>query len=140
MGIKRLVDTTVESDTSEDEKIEATIRPQTFDDYIGQEQLKRNLKLAITAAKKRQEPVDHILLYGPPGLGKTTMATVIANEMGHHIKITAGSAIARAGDLASMLTNLERRVTFFLLMKFIAYLARLKRCYTRQWKILNLIL
>jgi Holliday junction DNA helicase RuvB len=83
------------------------LRPQRFDEYVGQERLKKNLKLAIDAAKKRGEPIDHVLLYGPPGLGKTTMATVIANEMGVNIRVTAGPAIERAGDLASILTNLQ---------------------------------
>jgi Holliday junction DNA helicase RuvB len=106
MGIERIVDTSTYDDI-EERRIEVTLRPQTFDDYIGQDRLKNNLKLAIDAAKKRGEPIDHVLLYGPPGLGKTTMATVIANEMGTNIRITAGSAIERAGDLASILTNLS---------------------------------
>ena len=106
MGIERIVDTSTHDDI-EERRIEVSLRPQTFDDYIGQDRLKNNLKLAIEAAKKRGEPIDHVLLYGPPGLGKTTMATVIANEMGTNIRITAGSAIERAGDLASILTNLS---------------------------------
>jgi len=106
MAIERIVDTSVHDDDSEEEKIEVSLRPQTFSDYIGQDRLKRNLKLSIDAAKKRGEPIDHVLLYGPPGLGKTTMATVIANEMGKNIRVTAGPAIERAGDLASILTNL----------------------------------
>ena len=106
MAIERIVDTSTHSD-SEEQQIEVTLRPQSFDEYIGQDRLKSNLKLAIDAAKKRGEPIDHVLLYGPPGLGKTTMATVIANEMGTNIRITAGSAIERAGDLASILTNLS---------------------------------
>lgn len=106
MAIERIIDTTVHSDDSTEQQIEVTLRPRLFDDYIGQERLKNNLKLAIDAAKKRDEPIDHVLLYGPPGLGKTTMATVIANEMNANIKITAGPAIERAGDLASILTNL----------------------------------
>ncbi|MDR0887222.1 MAG: Holliday junction branch migration DNA helicase RuvB [Candidatus Nomurabacteria bacterium] len=96
----------VEKIDAEVSKNENILRPKTFDDYIGQDRLKRNLKLAITAAKKRGEPIEHVLLYGPPGLGKTTMAGVIANEMGAEIKITSGPAIERAGDLASLLTNL----------------------------------
>lgn len=107
MAIERIVDTSVHTDDTDEQIIEVTLRPQRFSDYIGQEHLKKNLKLAIEAAKKRGEPVDHVLLYGPPGLGKTTMATVIANEMGANIKITAGPAIERAGDLASILTNLS---------------------------------
>ena len=104
--IDRIVNTSV--DEAEKEAIaEVTLRPKDFTSYIGQEKLKQNLKLAITAAKKRNEPIDHVLLYGPPGLGKTTMASVIANEMGAQIRITSGPAIERAGDLASLLTNLQ---------------------------------
>lgn len=105
MAIERIVDTSVD-DASEEEVIEVTLRPQSFADYVGQERLKTNLKLAIDAAKKREEPLDHILLYGPPGLGKTTMATVIAREMNANIRVTAGPAIERAADLASILTGL----------------------------------
>lgn len=106
MAIERIVDTSTHADDSDEQVIEVTLRPQRFSEYVGQERLKKNLKLAIDAAKKRGEPVDHVLLYGPPGLGKTTMATVIANEMGSSIRVTAGPAIERAGDLASILTNL----------------------------------
>ena len=106
MAIERIVDTSAHDDDSDEQVIELTLRPQTFADYIGQDHLKKNLQLAIAAAKKRGEPVDHVLLYGPPGLGKTTMATVIANEMGAGLRVTAGPAIERAGDLASILTNL----------------------------------
>lgn len=106
MAVERIVDTSTHNEDTDEQQIEVTLRPQSFDDYIGQERLKKNLKLAIAAAKKRDEPIDHVLLYGPPGLGKTTMATVIANEMGANIRITAGPAIERAGDLASILTNL----------------------------------
>lgn len=106
MAVQRILDTSAHSDDTDEQQIEVTLRPQTFGDYIGQERLKKNLKLAIEAAKKRSEPIDHVLLYGPPGLGKTTMATVIANEMGTNIRVTAGPAIERAGDLASILTNL----------------------------------
>lgn len=106
MVIERIVDTSTHDD-SDEQIIEVTLRPQNFSEYIGQERLKKNLKLAIEAAKKRGEPIDHVLLYGPPGLGKTTMASVIANEMGVGLRITSGPAIERAGDLASILTNLQ---------------------------------
>ncbi len=107
MAIERIVDTLAHDDNTDEQVIEVTLRPQSFDEYIGQERLKTNLKLAIAAAKKRNEPIDHVLLYGPPGLGKTTMASVIANEMGTNLRITSGPAIERAGDLASILTNLQ---------------------------------
>ena len=107
MAIERIVDTGTNDDDSDEQIIEVTLRPQNFAEYIGQERLKKNLKLAIEAAKKRGEPIDHVLLYGPPGLGKTTMASVIANEMGVGLRITSGPAIERAGDLASILTNLQ---------------------------------
>jgi holliday junction DNA helicase RuvB len=94
-------------DDDTEQLIEITLRPKDFTSYIGQDRLKKNLLLAITAAKKRGEPLDHVLLYGPPGLGKTTMASVIAHEMGANIRVTSGPAIERAGDLASLLTNLE---------------------------------
>ena len=106
MAIERIIDTGIHDDDADEQIIEVTLRPQRFDEYIGQERLKRNLRLAIDAAKKRGEPMDHVLLYGPPGLGKTTMATVIANEMGTNIRVTSGPAIEKAGDLASILTNL----------------------------------
>lgn len=107
MAIERIVNTSVPDDDQVEEQFENTLRPRDFSSYIGQERLKKNLKLAIDAAKKRGEPIDHVLLYGPPGLGKTTMATVIANEMGAQIRITSGPAVGRAADLASLLTNLQ---------------------------------
>ncbi len=106
MAIERIIDTSLHDDDADEDIIEVTLRPNDFSQYVGQDRLKKNLKLAIAAAKKRGDPIDHVLLYGPPGLGKTTMANVIANEMGKNIRVTAGPAIERAGDLASILTNL----------------------------------
>ena len=106
MAIDRILNNKLDDDVEEVE-LENNLRPRDFKNYIGQDSLKKNLKLAISAAKKRDEPLDHVLLYGPPGLGKTTMATVIANEMGTAIRVTSGPAIERAADLASLLTNLQ---------------------------------
>lgn len=105
--IDRIVNAAAEPEAPEEVELEVSLRPQDFASYTGQERLKQNLKLAIEAAKMRTEPIDHVLLYGPPGLGKTTMATIIAHEMGAQIRITSGPAIERAGDLASLLTNLQ---------------------------------
>jgi Holliday junction DNA helicase RuvB len=105
--IDRILNPADEVQDDQEAVMEVTLRPRDFANYIGQEKLKKNLKLSIDAAKKRGEPLDHILLHGPPGLGKTTMANVIAKEMGAQIRITSGPAIERAGDLASLLTNLQ---------------------------------
>lgn len=105
--IERIVGTAPQAEDDVEQEFEVKLRPHDFANYIGQDRLKKNLQLAIEAAKKRGEPLDHVLLYGPPGLGKTTMASVIANEMGAQIRITSGPAIERAGDLASLLTNLQ---------------------------------
>lgn len=105
MSVERIADPA--QTPPEESQFEEKLRPHDFSGYIGQERIKKNLKLAIAAAQKRGEPVDHVLLHGPPGLGKTTMAHVIANEMGAQIRVTSGPAIERAGDLASLLTNLQ---------------------------------
>lgn len=93
--------------TEEDVKIEGSLRPQILNDYIGQSKIKENLKVYIKAAKQRKDALDHVLFYGPPGLGKTTLAGIIANEMGVHIKITSGPAIEKPGEMAAILNNLE---------------------------------
>jgi Holliday junction DNA helicase RuvB len=113
MAIDRILNNKIDNDIEEVE-LENNLRPKDFKNYIGQDSLKTNLKLAIAAAKKRGEPLDHVLLYGPPGLGKTTMATVIANEMGTAIRVTSGPAIERAADLASLLTNLQNGDILFI--------------------------
>jgi Holliday junction DNA helicase RuvB len=105
--IDRIVNALSEDEEPQEIELEVTLRPKDFANYIGQTRLKQNIKLAIDAAKKRGEPLDHVLLHGPPGLGKTTMASVIAHEMGAQIRITSGPAVERAGDLASLLTNLQ---------------------------------
>ena len=101
---KRMISTEF---TEEDMPIESSLRPMALADYIGQEKVKKNLKVYIEAAKSRQEPLDHCLFYGPPGLGKTTIAGVIANEMGVHLKVTSGPAIEKPGDMAAILSNLQ---------------------------------
>jgi Holliday junction DNA helicase RuvB len=99
---------------SEDVTLDSSLRPRRFDDFIGQDKIKENIKIAITAARGREEALDHILLYGPPGLGKTTLAYIIAAEMGVNIRITSGPAVERTGDLAAILTNLRRHDILFI--------------------------
>ena len=99
--------------TEEDKRIEGSLRPQTLDEYIGQERIKSTLKVFIHAAKSRGEALDHVLFYGPPGLGKTTLSGIIANEMGVNVRITSGPAIEKAGDLAALLTNLNENDILF---------------------------
>ena len=98
----------------EDELAEGTLRPKRLDEYIGQKKATENLKVFIEAAQLRGEPLDHVLFYGPPGLGKTTLAGIVANELGVDIRITSGPAIERAGDLAAIITNLNEHDVLFI--------------------------
>ena len=103
-----------ELENRNEERLENTLRPQNLEEYIGQNKVKENMKIYIESAKKRGEPLDHCLLYGPPGLGKTTLSNIIANEMNSNIKITSGPAIEKPGDLAALLTNLSEFDVLFI--------------------------
>ena len=111
-SMDRVVD--IETFSLEDATTEQTLRPDAWSEYIGQEQIKKNLSVFIEASKKREEALDHVLFYGPPGLGKTTLALIIANEMGANIKVTAAPMIEKSGDLAAILTNLEEGDILFI--------------------------
>ena len=100
--------------TAEDAETDLSLRPKRLEDYVGQEKVKENLKIFIEAAKERKDPLDHVLLYGPPGLGKTTLANIIAAEMGVNIRVTSGPAIEKQGDLAAILTNLNEGDVLFI--------------------------
>ncbi|NQU77825.1 Holliday junction branch migration DNA helicase RuvB [Candidatus Falkowbacteria bacterium] len=111
MSDDRVITTQAQPD---DKLLDSTLRPRQLSDFIGQEKIKGNLNIFMSAAKGREEPIEHVLLYGPPGLGKTTLAHIIANEMGAGIRVTSGPAIERAGDLAAILTNLEEGDVLFI--------------------------
>ncbi len=107
---RRMITTDV---TAEEKKFESSLRPQLLKDYIGQEKIKANLKVYIDAAKARGESLDHVLFYGPPGLGKTTLSGIIANEMGVNMKVTSGPAIEKPGEMAAILNNLKEGDVLF---------------------------
>jgi len=117
-----------------DQALDLTLRPKKLSEYVGQEKVKSSLEITIEAAQKREEPIEHVLLYGAPGLGKTTLAHVISNELGSNIRVTSGPAIEKSGDLAAILTNLSEGDILFI--DEIHRLNKpLKKYYIQPWKI-----
>ena len=132
---KRIISTEI---LTEDAKIENSLRPLKLDDYVGQEKVKRNLKVYIKAAKERGDSLDHVLFYGPPGLGKTTLAGIIANEMGVNIKVTSGPAIENLEKWLQYSIILVREI-YCSLMRYTDLTDRLRKYCIQQWKIMRLI-
>ena len=123
---------------NDDGDCEVSLRPRSLDEYVGQEKAKDNLRIYIKAALQRKESLDHVLLYGPPGLGKTTLSSIIAKEMGVNLRVTSGPAIEKQGDLVALLTNLNEG-DVLLLTKFTDYPVMSKKFFTLQWRIFLLI-